>query len=265
LHTGFLKKLAAQRLDDDNPINYYLPLDNHKILLNDYINEKITLTYSGDIRCINCNCLTHKSYAQGHCYPCFATLASCDMCMMKPETCHHHRGTCRDNEFATDYCFNPHIVYLAVSSNVKVGITNETQKLIRWTDQGASYAMVLAVVPDRKTAGNIEIELAKHIADRTNWRKMLSNNIPEIDLIEQKHNLAQKLPKDLIKHLSDDNTITHITYPTTHFPDKIKSLNFDKTPTISKTLRGIKGQYLIFDDAVINLRKFQGYEIMFTC
>ncbi|MBU0506435.1 DUF2797 domain-containing protein [bacterium] len=265
MHTGILRKMAVQRHDDITPVDYYLPLGDHNILLNDYLNTNITLTFSGDIHCINCDCITYKSFSQGHCYPCFTTLASCDMCMMKPETCHHHKGTCRDNYFATDYCFNPHIVYLAVSSNLKVGITRETQKLIRWIDQGASYALVFAVVPDRKTAGDVEIEVAKHIADRTNWRRMLSNNMPEIDLVEEKHILAQKLPKHLVPHLSDDNTVTRIIYPAPTFPEKIKSLNFDKTPKISRTLRGIKGQYLIFDDAVINLRKFQGYEIGFAC
>ena len=52
-----------------------------------------------------------------------------------------------------------------------------------------------------------------------------------------------------------------ISYPVVEYPEKVTSFNFDKSPVVEGTLLGIKGQYLIFDSGVINLRRFSGYEI----
>jgi hypothetical protein len=41
----------------------------------------------------------------------------------------------------------------------------------------------------------------------------------------------------------------------------VVSHNFDKQPLVEGVLQGVKGQYLILDSGVINLRKFTGYEI----
>jgi len=204
---GKTLKMKTEWVDDKTPIQYQFRLSENEIPFNEFIGKEISIKHTGDIHCINCDLKIKKTFAQGYCYPCFTTLAETDMCIMKPHECHHHLGTCRDNEFAEKHCFIPHLVYLAISSGAKVGITREYQKLTRWADQGASYAMELAVVPNRKISGELEIVLSNHISDKTNWRKMLSGNIPEI----QDH------------------------------------------------LMGIKGQYLIFEKKVVNIRKYQGY------
>jgi hypothetical protein len=45
------------------------------------------------------------------------------------------------------------------------------------------------------------------------------------------------------------------------YPTKVVSLNFDKTPVISGVLEGIKGQYLLLDVGVLNIRKFSSYNL----
>ena len=54
----------------------------------------------------------------------------------------------------------------------------------------------------------------------------------------------------------------NIRYPVLQYPDKVKSINLDKTPEFSGQLLGIKGQYWMLDgDRVINMRKYAGYEL----
>ena len=55
-----------------------------------------------------------------------------------------------------------------------------------------------------------------------------------------------------------------IHFPVDSYPVKIKSFNFDKNPEVSGVLHGIKGQYLLLDIGVINIRKFTGYEVAFS-
>jgi hypothetical protein len=158
-----------------------------------------------------------------------------------------------------------HIVYLAVSSEVKVGVTRIHQIPTRWIDQGANLAVKLAKTPNRHIAGIIEVFLKKHFTDKTNWRAMLKNEIIEnIDLVTEKEKVIQLLPKELRKYAETDNSTIEINYPVQRFPDKIKSVGFDKTPVIEGVLTGIKGQYLLFDDdSVLNIRKHNGYFIQF--
>lgn len=257
---GTLDKMKTTWTDATTPVAYALRLGKNEIALNHLIGQNLTLTHSGKIFCVYCGRAIKKTFADGACYPCFQSRAETDLCIVRPHLCHHHLGTCRDNTFAQNHCFIPHVVYLAVSSGAKVGITREHQKFTRWADQGASYASVLAVVPSRKVAGDIEKSLSAFIADKTNWRKMLSAEIPNIDLSAIKKDLLPKLPEEFRSYLIND-TVHHLTYPVASFPAKIKSVSFDKEPQIGGLLTGIKGQYLIFEDHVVNIRKHQGYEI----
>ena len=185
------------------------------------------------------------------------------MCIMKPETCHHHLGTCREPEWGLSNCFSSHVVYLATSSGPKVGITRETNMPGRWIDQGAISALPILKVNSRIDSGKVESALKPFIADKTNWRKMLKNEVEQTDLMAKKTELLSEIP-DLIGELGakrlDDETI-YISYPVIKYPTKIVSLSFDKTPNISGILEGIKGQYLLLDSGVLNLRKFSSYHI----
>lgn len=279
---GTLSKMAAHL--EDSQAQYQLRIGEHHIDLAPYINQTIALEFSGNIFCSSCGKKTKKSYAQGHCFVCMRKLASCDMCIMKPETCHYDEGTCREPQWGEANCMTDHFVYLSNTSSIKVGITRHTQIPTRWIDQGATQALPIFKVKTRQLSGLIEVEIAKLIADKTNWRTLLKQNAAPLDLVDIFHQLYPKIHahietlkqtygddaiQTLIKetkanvnnHHHSDNTTTEISYPVTEFPAKITSHNFDKNPIVEGKLHGIKGQYLIFDSGVINIRKFSSYEV----
>jgi len=255
---------------NNDTVQYTLPVGDDFLAMNEHIGETIKLSYKDEIHCINCGRKTKKSFAQGHCYPCFRRLASCDMCIMKPETCHFAAGTCREPEWGEANCFIPHYVYLANSSGIKVGITRGTQIPTRWMDQGAAQALPVFQVATRLQSGLLEVVLKQHVSDRTDWRKMLKSVAEPKDLQAIRDELLDNCSAEIedIKkeHGADDiktidEKVVEIKYPITEYPEKIKSLNFDKQAEIEGRLMGIKGQYLILDSGVLNIRKFTGYNI----
>jgi len=264
---GNLSKMQASL---ETPVKYQLPLGEHLLELNPLIGKRLTLTFNGAINCSNCGRLTKKSFSQGHCFPCMKKLASCDMCILKPETCHYHAGTCRDPGWGEANCMATHIVYLANTAGAKVGITRGTQVPTRWLDQGASQALPIFKVATRQLSGLVEVALAQHVKDKTNWRALLKSDAEPIDLIA----LAAELKPRIEETLSDlanqhgdtawqalDSELVEIKFPVESYPTKIVSHNFDKNPVVEGTLQGIKGQYLIFDTGVINVRKFTSYHV----
>lgn len=267
--TGHLRKMITTL---ESPVLYQLPLDDELVSLNQYLGKKISLSYQGEIHCIECGRKASKSYNQGFCYPCFKSLAKCDMCIMKPETCHYFEGTCREPEWGEKHCLQDHYVYLANSSGIKVGITRGTQIPTRWIDQGASEAKPIFKVSNRLLSGKIEVAIKNHVSDRTDWRKMLKGKPEQINLSEKSEeliaaskneidNIIKEFGADKINQLQEEQI--QIDFPVKDYPEKVKSLNFDKTPDIEGILQGIKGQYLILDTGVINIRKFAGYLVSF--
>lgn len=254
-----------------DPVDYYLPLGEDEIHLNPYIGQSIQLVYHNQIQCQHCGRTTKKSFSQGYCFPCFKKLAQCDLCIMSPERCHHDQGTCREPEWAEDFCFQDHIVYLANSSGVKVGITRPSQIPTRWIDQGAVQGLPIFSVSTRQISGLVEVIFKKHISDKTHWQRMLKSENEAVDLVAIREELMDKVAEDLIAlqnrfGLQAIQPITQIetqaiSYPVQEYPTKVSSKNFDKMPVIEGTLMGIKAQYLIFDTGVINIRKFTGYDV----
>jgi hypothetical protein len=254
----------------NEPVQYRLPVGEHLIPMNEHIGHGVSLSYQNEIHCIACGRKTSKSFAQGYCYPCFRSLAACDICVMKPETCHFAQGTCREPQWAEIHCFIPHYVYLANSSGLKVGITRETQIPTRWMDQGASQALPIFQVANRLQSGLLEVIVKKHISDRTDWRKMLKADAEPLDLVAWRDELLDQCSVEIadLKKAQGDGEIQQINqqtvdikYPVSEYPKKIKPLNFDKQAEIEGTLLGIKGQYLMLDTGVLNIRKFSGYNI----
>lgn len=269
--TGTLAKMRASLLD--GAVQYRLPVGEEEIELNAFIGKTLTLSHTGNIFCCSCGKKTKKSYSQGHCFVCMKKLASCDMCIMKPETCHFAAGTCREPQWGEDNCFVDHYVYLSNTSSIKVGITRHTQIPTRWIDQGATQGLPIAKVKNRLISGLVEIELAKLIADKTNWRTLLKGNNDPLALKEAALELLPQVEEAIAKiqaeHGDDsvellDENILDITFPVNEFPTKIVSHNFDKNPEVTGVLNGIKGQYLLFDTGVINIRKFGSYEVTVT-
>jgi hypothetical protein len=130
-------------------------------------------------------------------------------------------------------------------------------------DQGASEALAIMEVENRFTSGQIEMLFKKHIADKTDWRKMLKGEPEQIDLVDWKERLMGELRDELQYFEFDvlDEPIVKIKYPIERYPEKVTSFNLDKVSEIEGRLIGIKGQYLIFDTGVINIRSHAGYEI----
>lgn len=266
---GTLRKMRTELA---SPVRYRLPVGEDEYSLNELIGRVIKLYYTGQVFCVNCGRKTKKSFSQGYCFPCSQKLASCDMCIVRPERCHFHEGTCREPEWGEANCMQPHIVYLANTSGLKVGITRHSQIPTRWMDQGASQAIPILKAKSRYLSGLIEVEFAKHIADKTNWRNLLKNTADPIDLITERtrlltalspmiETLKQRFSDDEALIVIDDADVVEISYPVTQYPEKITSHNFDKNPEVVGELQGIIGQYLILDTGVINIRKFTGYEV----
>jgi hypothetical protein len=268
---GCLSKMAASLPSrHGEQVVYHLRAGEHYVALNERIGEPLSLRWTGAIACTHCGRATKKSFAQGHCYPCFKRLAQCDTCIMKPETCHFFQGTCRDPEWGEQHCFQPHVVYLANSSGLKVGITRKTQMPTRWLDQGAIQALPILEVDTRQQSGFVEMLFKEQVADRTNWRAMLKGDVETMDLVAERDRLLGLLASGLNQlretHGSDairtlEEPAQDFHYPVDIFPTKVVSHNFDKQPLVEGVLQGVKGQYLILDSGVINLRKFTGYEI----
>lgn len=254
--------LRKMRTTLDDPIQYYLSL-SEELCINDFVGKEITLTWSGRINCTNCGKVTKKSFGQGFCYPCFISSPNAAECILRPELCRAHLGEGRDPEWEEKHHNQPHVVYLAASSAVKVGVTRAEQIPTRWIDQGATAAIRLAEVPNRYEAGRIEVSLKEFFTDKTSWQRMLKNEIDEsIDLEEEKWSLEDQLPQDIIAYFSENDEIIELNYPVIEFPEKVKSIGFDKVPTIQGKLMGIKGQYLIFEGGlVLNIRKHTGYYV----
>lgn len=272
---GQLRKMSVL---ETNPIEYYFYLVGddleriEPILVNKYLGKELTLRYTGNIECVGCKRNIKKTYQQGYCFPCTQKLAACDMCILKPQLCHFTAGTCREPEWGVQNCNIAHIVYLANSSGLKVGLTRETQIPTRWIDQGAVQALPILRVKTRQQAGLIEVEIARLISDRTDWRKMLRGAGEPINLKAKRDyvfgELAAKIQQIAgnfkfgdIEFLTSED-VREFNYPVLEYPEKISTLDFDKTPVISGTLQGIKGQYLIFEHGVINMRKYTGYELV---
>jgi hypothetical protein len=255
-YQGVLKKMQTEF---GNPIQYYLVFENSFLNLNQVLHKNITIELIGH-QCLNCG-KNKKIYRQGFCYDCFYSSPAVGDWIMKPELSTAHLGIAdRDLDYESKVQLQPHIVYLALSSEVKVGVTRVTQVPTRWIDQGADKAIAIVEVPNRYLAGITEVALKNHFSDKTNWRKMLTNDIAHVDLIQEKMKVQDLLPQEVRDFFyADKNDLYEMHYPVLQYPKKINSLSLEKTPTFMGTLTGIKGQYLIFEDGtVFNVRSSEG-------
>ena len=268
LGRGSLSKMAV-RLGDT--AQYAFRLDEQEVPVNPLLGKRVRLEFLGAIHCTHCGRKTKKSFSQGYCYPCFTKLAQCDSCIVSPEKCHFDAGTCREPEWGERFCMTDHVVYLANSSGVKVGITRASQIPTRWLDQGASQALPIFRVATRQQSGLVEDLLRTQVADKTNWRALLKGDAVPLDLpairdqllescAEGIAALQQRFGLQAIQPVGDAEVL-EIRYPVEAYPTKVASHDLEKTPVVEGILRGIKGQYLILDTGVINLRKYTAYQV----
>lgn len=258
--------LTKMKTQMGSEIDYFFECSEKDIHVNTFIGKRISLKWNGRIDCSKCLKQTDKSYGQGFCYSCFISAPEASPCILHPELCEAHLGKGRDIEYELKYHNQTHIVYLAATDIVKVGVTKISQVPTRWIDQGANKAIILAEVPNRYLAGKIEVALKDHFSDKTNWQSMLCNLQDEtIDLENEKWRIHEILPSDLTCYWSEDDSIHTFNYPVEIYPTKVATLTFDKTPEINGILKGIKGQYLLFEDGqVLNIRRHTSYQIEFN-
>lgn len=261
-YEGVLTKMQTEY---SNPIQYYLVFETSFLNLNQLLDKTLEINFVG-YQCLNCG-KKKKIFRQGFCYDCFMSSASAGDWIMKPELSTAHLDIeDRDLEYERKVQLQPHVVYLALSSEIKVGVTRKTQVPTRWIDQGAVQAIPIVEVPNRYLAGITEVALKDHYADKTNWQKMLKNEVPEVDLIAERLKLEQLIPKEVQEFFHPEKEdLYDIHFPVLEYPKKVLSLNLDKAPNYSGKLTGIKGQYLIFEDGtVFNVRTFEGYVVKIT-
>ncbi|WP_372774416.1 DUF2797 domain-containing protein [Mangrovibacterium sp.] len=262
-YQGNILKMRSELADT---VQYYFRIGDQEVPMNELIGMQIRMQFDGQINCISCGKRTKTSFSQGFCYSCLQTAPEASETVMRPELSKSHLGIARDMEWAKEHDLIDHIVYLAVSSELKVGVTRHHQVPTRWIDQGASFAIRVAQTPNRHIAGVMEVFLKKYFTDKTNWRDMLKNNVAEhFNLPEEKEKLLSLLPSELRQYRSANNDVVSLNYPVLEYPMKLNSLSFDKQSVIEGELKGIKGQYLILDqDRVLNIRKHNGYFLRLT-
>lgn len=246
-------------------IQYTLRLGDSECELNPFIGKSIRFQYLNKINCVVCGRDTKKSFAQGFCYPCMMNSPENSECIIRPELCRGHLGEGRDVEWEKEHHVCEHVVYLAASSVLKVGVTRAQQVPTRFIDQGASAVRIIARTPHRCAAGEIEVGVKEAFTDRTSWQKMLKNDLIDEPDWDEAFDMADSVtPFMHSEYLVDDEPIIKLNYPVLDYPTKVKSLSFDKEEVIEGTLMGIKGQYLLFDDnRVLNIRKHNGYLLRF--
>ncbi|MGE0080121.1 MAG: DUF2797 domain-containing protein [Thiohalomonadaceae bacterium] len=261
--TGNLQKMRAA-IGADGTVEYTLSLGEEDLTLNPLLGRRLSITWEGVIHCVACGRVTKKSFNQGYCYPCVQSLAECDLCIVSPDRCHHRAGTCRDPQWAEGHCMQPHYVYLSNTSALKVGITRATQIPTRWIDQGATQALPIFRTATRHQAGLIEAALREHVADRTDWRRMLKGDAEPLELAEERERLLAACGAVCMEAAGAEpveGEVVALRYPVLEYPQKAVSLNLDKKPVVEDVLLGIKGQYLIFAGGALNVRKFAGYRV----
>lgn len=249
---------------------YALQLDERSVVLNDYVGCGMTISYLDERVCSECGQSTPKFYNRNFCYACFSTLARCDLCFVSPDRCHIHLGTCREPQWAQDFCMQPHTVYLSSTSDAKVGITREGREHRRWVDQGAGRAVKLIWAPTRRAAGVVEAFIKRYVHDKTDWRRLVSGRVKTPDLAELAAFLREKIPlladidqgfvpahemQALRWHTAQE--IVEVKYPVASYAPAERLKLARENPTICDNLYGIVGQYLLLSQGVINLLEYQ--------
>lgn len=255
-YEGVLTKMQTEFGD---PIQYYLVFEDSFLNINQLLGKPMEINFIG-FQCLNCG-KKKKIFRQGFCYDCFYSSPAVGDWIMKPELSTAHLGIeDRDLAYEEKVQLQPHIVYLALSSEVKVGVTRKTQIPTRWIDQGANQAIAIVEVPNRYLAGITEVALKNHYADKTNWRKMLTNTFETIDLVAERLKVEHLIPTETQEYFYNQKIdLYEMHFPVLEYPTKVTSLSLDKTPNFQGKLIGIKGQYLIFEGGIVfNIRSSEG-------
>lgn len=255
---GQLLKMSTQLAE---PIQYYLNLSNDLLHINALIGKTIRIKHIG-YQCVNCGS-DEKLFRMGFCKKCFFESPYASESIIRPELSRAHLGEEeRDLEVEKEIQLVPHIVYLAYTGDVKVGVTRAHQVPTRWIDQGATFALPIAKTNNRYEAGVIEVALKQYLPDKTNYKKMLEDDFEgEIDLATFRNEIEQYFPEELKQFYTLDGEIQKLDFPYQK-PEKVSVFTLEKQPEFEGVLCGIKGQYLAFEGGqMMNVRSHEGYVI----
>lgn len=264
--TGKLRKLVISAGETrDTPAAYALPLvddgEERHLALDGLLGYRLRIHWDGEVFCLHCDRRGRKSYGGGYCFPCFRRLARCDLCVVSPTRCHFGAGTCREPAWGEAFCMQPHRVYLANSSGLKVGLTRRGQEVTRWLDQGASQGLVVGEAATRQAAGFAEALLAKQVSDRTDWRALVRGDAEPLDLSAARDRLLEGAgaPPPAVTWVRDAVPAA-FTYPVSRY-GPVERLKLSPGHPIEGTLLGMKGQFLLLDSGVFNVRQHNGYRV----
>lgn len=259
----FLSTLSKMPAFANGEVHYLLQTDEDFVRMDYLLGRQISIEFLDQRICASCGNTFKSLFRMGFCRECFFSSPMAGESIVRPELSRAHEGIeDRDLSFEKSYQLQPHVVYLANSGGLKVGVTRARQKMTRWIDQGASSAIVLAETSNRYEAGMIEVNLKEHMADKTAWQRMLRNEDADLDLREEKKVAAGLIKEEWRQFVSDYDEVHHLKYPVLHYPAKVKSINLDKDPSLTAKLQGIRGQYLMFEGgAALNVRGHTGYRI----
>lgn len=245
---------------------YIAEMDSGVVVLDEHLDAGITLRLSGNARCRHCDAPMRRHFGAGYCYACFSTLARCDLCVMSPDRCHYHLGTCREPDWGDDFCMQPHWVYLALTSGPKVGITRHERLLERWMDQGATRGLKLAQAPTRRAAGVLEALLKRFVNDRTDWRRLVTGITTSVDLPRLASQLRRDadlsaglrgswLPADEARGVQwlPNADVVELEYPLRGHSPAVRLPLDAQNPAVRENLCGIMGQYLMLSRGVVNV------------
>jgi hypothetical protein len=258
-YEGILTKMQTE---PGNPVQYYIVFESSFLNMNQLLGKDFEIVFMG-YSCLHCS-KKKKIYRMGYCYDCFYVIPGAGDWIMRPELSTAHLDIAdRDLDYEKKAQLQPHIVYLASASDMKVGVTRKTQVPTRWIDQGATQATALVEVPNRYLAGITEVALKSHFSDKINWKRMLLNEVASMDLLERRKFVQPLLPDEVQPYFEATPVkLYNLEYPVLEYPKKISSLNLATTPVYNGKLTGIKGQYLIFEDGtVFNVRAYEGFGV----
>lgn len=258
---GQILKMSTQISE---PIQYYLNLSGDLLNMNQLFGKTITLRHTG-FQCVECG-RNEKIYRMGFCKKCFFESPYASETIIRPELSTAHLGLEERNlEIERSIQLQPHIVYLAYTGDVKVGVTRASQIPTRWIDQGATFALPIAQTDNRYEAGMIEVALKEHLAHKTNYRKMLQDDYEDdLDLLDFRAKVKSYFPDDFSKFFTEEAVVYRLDFPY-EAPENIKVFTLEKNPEFTGVLKGIKGQYLYFEGGhFLNMRAHEGYVVDFS-
>ncbi|HET8855256.1 MAG TPA: DUF2797 domain-containing protein [Salinimicrobium sp.] len=253
--------LTKMQTEFTTTVQYYLIFQQDFLNLNQVLDKRISINFLR-FECLHCK-MEKKVFRNGVCYNCFSKAPEMGEWVIRPELSTAHLNMENiDLEYEKEVQLSPHILYLANSGNVKVGVTRKSQIPVRWIDQGAHNAIEVLETPNRYLAGIAEVALKDHVSDKTNWREMLTDKYKSLNLSEIKQQLRQHIPEEARAYFIENSKEFNLKFPVLKYPPKVRGLNLSKNPFYEGTLKGIKGQYLIFEDGMVfNVRKHEGFRV----